>query len=194
MMSEILELEKLLAHIIAKNDFSDVSPTGNVSFSWGDQFELIQWMVMKGKEGSGLRAFQMKNDAKYPLIWLVHTLEGRLTGDGNFFEGIQIIIAMDTKVDWLNSTREHETMPILTKIANHFLSILDMDKNASIRKRNGAHDVRFKKIYNYQEFSPERFKNVENASATFDPWDAITLKFDLSINNNCLKTLKLCQS
>lgn len=192
-MSEILELEKIIGFILSKNDFSDVSPTGKISYSWGDKYELNQWMVMKDKEISGMRAFGNVNESKYPLIWLVHTLEGKIIPEGNLFENIQFIIAMDTKAEWLNSTREKETMPILTKIANHFIEILDMDKNASILKKDGTRNVSYKKIYNYQEFSPEKYRSVENTSATFDPWDAITLKFDLKINNNCLKNLQLCQ-
>lgn len=192
-MSEILELEKLIGYIISKNDFTSISPTGTISYSWGDKYELNQWIVMKDKEISGMRAFGNENKSKYPLIFLITPFEGEITSEGNLFEGTQIVIAMDTKAEWLNSTREKETMPILTKVANYFLEILDQDKNASIIKKDGAIKVRFKKVYNYQEFDAEKYRGAENTSATFDPWDAITLKFDLKINNDCLKTLKLCQ-
>lgn len=192
-MSEILELEKITSYIIFNNDFSEVSPTKKISFSWGDQHELIQWIIAKDKENSGMRSFQQEVNPKYPLIWLVHPVEGRLTEDGNIFEQVKFIIASNTNAEWLNSTRERNTMPTLTKIANHFLNILATDKNASIVKKNGVRDVKFRKIYNYQEFSPEKYRSTENESAAVDPWDAITLQFDLIINNNCLKTLKLCQ-
>ena len=192
-MSKILELEKLLGFIISKNDFSTISPTKEVSYSWGDKYELNQWIIMKDKEISGKRAFGKQNRSKYPLIWLIHPLEGEVTSDGNLFDDLQIIVAMDTKAEWLNSTREKETMPILTNIANYFLDVLDQDKNASIIKKNGERKVRYKKVYNYQEPNAERFRSAENSNATTDIWDAITLKFDLKINNNCLKNIQLCQ-
>lgn len=190
-MSDILELEKLIGHIISQNDFSEVS-TKEISYSWGDKYELNQWIVMKDKEISGKRAFGKKNQSKYPLIWLITPLEGIITAEGNLFENLQFIIAMNTKAEWLNTTREKETMPILTKISNTFLSILDRDKNASIIKKDGEIKVKFKKVYNYQEVNSESFRSSENSNQTLDIWDAIVLKFDLIINNNCLKTLQLC--
>lgn len=192
MSDQILDIEKILGFVISGIDFSGISPTGEISYSWGDQDELNQWMVMKDKEISGKRAFGVKNNSKYPLIWMVTPIEGETTCDGNLFADLQLIVAMDTKPEWLNSTRENETMPKLVRIANHLLSGIDQHKNASILKKNGIRKLKFKKIYNYQEPSPEQYRDTENRSATLDPWDVVTLKFDLLINDNCLKTLELC--
>ena len=185
-MSEILESEKTVGAILANSSFAGVSPTNEVSYSWGDQLELHQWIIAKDKEISGMRAFGKENKSKYPLIWMVHPIEGKIQFDGNLFEGIQFVIACSTKAEWLNLTREHETMPTLTKIANHFLEILDTNKNASIIKTDGVRNVKFRKIYNYQEATPEKYRTVDNGNHSLDIWDAIVLRFDLKINNNCL--------
>lgn len=190
-MSDILPLEHIIGKEIISADWTKISPTGKVSYSWGDIQELVQWMQMKDAEISGKRGLGT-NDSKYPLIWMITPIEGLIISDGNIFEGLSFVVASDTRAEWLNQTREAETMPYLVDISNYFTTILSEGKNTSIRKENGTNKIRFKKVYNYQEFYPEKYRSIENSQATYDIWDAIILKFDLIINNNCLKTLQLC--
>ena len=192
-MSEIKKKKKTVGLIISESKIKEVSPTHQISYSWGDKFELNQWMIMKDKEISGMRAFGNSNLSKYPLIWLISPIEGEFDSYGNIFPNTQFIVAMDTKAQWLNSTREKETMPILTKISNCFLNSLDESRYSSIIKKEGIRKVNFKKVYNYQEVNAEKYKSSENSNQTFENWDVIVLKFDLKINNNCLKNIQLCQ-
>lgn len=185
MESKILPVENIIEHILDKNksELEAISPTKSVSYSWGDQQELNAWIISKDKEIAGMRTFG-KNKTKYPLIFLVTPIDGKLLLRENLFEKITFIICCDTKAEWLNSTREKETMPMLTDLANLFLEILSQDKNAQIIRKNGQLDVTFRKVYNYSTNGKE--------SETVDIWDAIKLTFDLKINTNCLKNLQLC--
>lgn len=186
MESKILPVENIIGQIIDdnKSEFVWKSPTQSVSYSWGDQQELNAWIIAKDKEIAGMRAFGGSNKTKYPLIWMVTPIDGKLLLRENLFERITFIICCDTKAEWLNSTREKETMPMLTDLANTFLEILSQNKNAQIIRKNGQLDVTFRKVYNYSTNGKE--------SETVDIWDAIKLTFDLKINTNCLKNLQLC--
>lgn len=185
MESKILPVEQIIGHIIDgnKSEFALKSPTQSVSYSWGDQQELNAWIIAKDKEIAGMRAFG-KNKTKYPLIWMVTPIDGKIQLNENLFEKVTFIICCDTKAEWLNSTREKETMPMLTDLANLFLETLSQNKNAQIIRKNGQLDITFRKVYNYSTNGKE--------SETVDIWDAIKLTFDLKINTNCLKNLQLC--
>lgn len=187
MESKILPIEKIIGYILDKNKsvLQSVSPTNAVSYSWGDQQELTSWILAKDDEIAGMRAFGNLNVAKYPLIWMVTPIDGLLQHDENLFENVTFIICSNTKAEWLNSTREAETMPMLTDMANLFLEVLTKDKNASIIRWDGHIKVKFRKVYNY---SVSKGKESE----TIDIWDAISLTFDLKINTNCLINLQLC--
>lgn len=191
MESKILPLEQTIGHILSikQNELSVLSPTKSVSYSWGDQQELSQWILTKNDEIAGLRTFGKQNKSKYPLIWLVTPIEGEIQHSENLFEKITFIICCNTKAEWLNSTREKETMQMLTELANLFIEIISSDKNATIIRKDGSNRVKFKKVYNYSVVK----NDSSDESHTLDIWDAITLTFDLKINNNCLKNLQLCQ-
>lgn len=187
MESKILPVEQIIGQIIDDNMSAFVwkSPTQSVSYSWGDQQELNAWIIVKDKEIAGMRTFGGGvNKTKYPLIFMVTPIDGKLLLRENLFEKITFIICCDTKAEWLNSTREKETMPMLTDIANTFLEILSQNKNTQIIRRNGQLDVTFRKVYNYSTNGKE--------SEAVDIWDAIKLTFDLKINVNCLKNLQKC--
>ena len=49
-MFKIIPLENLIGKILSENDFTGISPTGKVSYSWGDNIELNQWIKAKDKE------------------------------------------------------------------------------------------------------------------------------------------------
>ena len=183
---KILPVEQIIGNILSANqsEFLSLSPTMGISYSWGDMFELSQWILAKDDEISGLRAFNLPNKSKYPLIFMVTPIDGKIMQNENLFEGINFIIACDTKPEWLNQTRETETMPMLTNVANKFIEVISKDKNATILRKDGILNVKFKKVYNYSVNKKE--------NQTLDIWDAISLTFDLRINNNCLKNLKLC--
>ena len=70
-------------------------------------------------------------------------------------------------------------MPRLVGISEKFIEIIKSNKNTSIVKKDGVDSIKFRKIYNYN--------TGENKNETLDIWDAISLQFDLIINNNCLK-------
>lgn len=179
-MFKIIPLESLIGKILSENDFTGISPTNKVSYSWGDNIELNQWIVDKDKEISGKRSFGVQNIGKYPLIWLVTPIEGSTEGlNSQRFSGAKFIIASKTKPEYLNEFREREIMPDLVKIAEKFIEIIKSHKNTSIVKKNGVDSIKFRKIYNYN--------TGENENETLDIWDAISLQFDLIINNNCLK-------
>lgn len=179
-MFRIIPLENLLGKIISEADFTDISPTNRVSYSWGDNIELNQWIVAKDKEISGKRSFGVENIGKYPLIWLVTPIEGITESiNSQKFNGIKFIIASSSKTEYLNEFREKEIMPRLVGISEKFIEIIKSNKNTSIVKKDGVDSIKFRKIYNYN--------TGENKNETLDIWDAISLQFDLIINNNCLK-------
>ena len=184
---KILPLEQIIGNILNnnQNELRSLSPTQGFSYSWGDQIELSQWIVAKDDEIAGLRAFKLANKTKYPLIYLVTPIEGNIMLNENLFERVTFIICCNTKAEWLNQTRETETMPMLTDLANSFIGIISRDKNATILRKDGNLNVKFKKVYNYSVSG--------NKSETLDNWDAISLTMDLKININCLKNLQLCQ-
>lgn len=193
---DILPSEQIIGHIIKSNvaELSAISPTQTVSYSWGDQQELSQWIVAKDKEISGMRAFGDANTAKYPLIWLVTPIDGELRHNENLFRNTRFIICSNTKAEWLNATREVKTMPMLTDLANAFIRILGRNKNASIIRKEAVPAVKFTKVYNYPVARIRDGEEKVKASESLDNWDAISLTFDLKINTNCLKDLQLCQS
>ncbi|WP_234110135.1 hypothetical protein [Chryseobacterium sp. R2A-55] len=186
MTFNIFPLERVIGAAIKGMDFSEASPTKAVSYSWGDQKELVQWQIMKNKETSGLRAFQQKVNPKYPLIWMVDKWVGNAVSQReHLFTNLKFVVCCDTKAEWLNTTREKETMPILTSICEVFLENISRNKNLSIKRENGYPAYSYQKIPNYSSGG--------NENESTDIWDAILLKFDLITNNNCLKTIELCQ-
>lgn len=179
-MFRIIPLENLIGKILSENDFTGISPTGKVSYSWGDNIELNQWIKAKDKEILGKRSFAVENIGKYPLIWLVTPIEGITEGlNSQRFNGIKFIIASSSKTEYLNEFREKEIMPRLVGISEKFIEIIKSNKNTSIVKKDGVDSIKFRKIYNYN--------TGENKNETLDIWDALSLQFDLIINNNCLK-------
>lgn len=195
MVSKILPVEQIVGYILNENntDFWGCSPTNEVSYSWGDQQELTAWILAKDNEISGMRAFGKANKSKYPLIFMVAPLDGEILHSENYFRGITFIVCCDTQAEWLNSTRENKTMPMLTNLANKLIEILSKSKYSEIIKENGTPKVTYRKIYNYPLSNVRNFAQVSKQNETIDIWDAITLKFDLKINNNCLNNLELCQ-
>lgn len=188
MESKILPAEQIIGFILSENSekFYGISPTNEVSYSWGDQQELTQWILAKDNEIGGMRAFGKMNKSKYPLIFMNTPLDGEVLFQENLFKGISFVICCKTEAEWLNSTREVKTMPMLTNIANRFIEVISTSKYAEIIKENGSPKVTFKKVYNYSVSGTKE-------NETIDIWDAVSLKFDLKINNNCLNNLELCQ-
>lgn len=186
MTFKLFPLELVLGAALKKADFSKVSPTRSISYSWGDQQELMQWMVMKDKEISGLRTFGLENRSKYPLIWLVDKYEGKaVNAREHIFTDLKFVVCCDTKAEWLNETRESQTMPVLMRICETFLHVLTENPNLSIKREQGYPVFSYRKIPNYSSGG--------DSNEGADIWDAIVLKFDLITNNNCLKTIELCQ-
>ncbi|GAB0156226.1 hypothetical protein CHRYSEOSP005_14900 [Chryseobacterium sp. Alg-005] len=190
----ILNIEHILGHVINENkdSFMALSPTKNISYSWGDQQELNQWIIAKNSDIAGKRAFAIKNTSKYPLIWLITPYDGNILLKENVIPSIKFIICSDTQGEWLNSTREKETMPFLIDIANNLIEVISRHKNTSIINK-ASNPISFKKVYNYPV--SKTVENVEQVpeAETLDIWDAVTLKFDIKIDDNCLKNLKSCQ-
>lgn len=186
MTFKLFPLEHVMGAVLKEIDFTGISPTLSVSYSWGDQRELVQWQIMKNKEVSGLRAFSIPNNPKYPLIWLVHDYEGKqINAREHIFTGVKLVVCCDTKSEWLNTTRENETMPVLVRICEVVLESITRNKNLSIKREGGFPVVSWRKIPNYNSGG--------NENESTDIWDAILLKFDLITNNNCLKLIELCQ-
>lgn len=186
MTFKFFPLEQVIGAVTNGIDFTEVSPTKTVSFTWGNQQELMQWQIMKNKENSGLRAFQKVINPKYPLIWLVQNYEGKQINNREYlFTDLKFVICCDTKAEWMNTTREMQTMPILEAICEKFLKEISENENFSIKRENGFPVYKWRKIPNYNSGGDE--------NESTDIWDAILLKFDLITNNNCLKTIQLCQ-
>ena len=186
MTFNLFPLEHVIGAVLKGTDFKEVSPTKAVSYAWGDQVELMQWQVLKNKEVSGLRTFNMDVNPKYPLVWLVQDYEGKQFSQREYiFTNLKFVICCDTKAEWLNTTREKQTMPILEAICKKFLQGISENKNLSIKRENGFPAYTWRKIPNYSSGGKE--------NESLDIWDAIVLKFDLITNNNCLKLIELCQ-
>lgn len=68
-----------------------------VQFGYGDQKELNKWVSFHNS----------KNIKKYPLIWYVKTGYNEFNGD--YKVNARLLVLMNTKVEWLNTTRTVKT-------------------------------------------------------------------------------------
>lgn len=192
-MYKILPIENIIGEVIRRKieDFNKLSPTHNVSYAWGDQQELVHWIMNKDKEIDGYRAFGFTEGggvSKYPLIWLVSPLKGRVLPNGkNLFYDLDFIICSNTEVSWSNERRERETMPILVDLANLLIDVLIKDPNTSIpRNKDGEPSIKFLKSYNYPLATIRNWVYQVAESELTDIIDAVKLSVDITINSNCL--------
>lgn len=185
-LKHIVDLETLLGWRLSKIDFSSVTDCC-INYSWGDQKELIKWIHHKDAkqqfEGnfftiSGNSNIPIGKRKKYPLIWLsTPNLTGQSVGTGVMYRNVDIIIATDTKEEYLNSTR--------WKKHQHFLQAIG---NEIIEKLGGG-----VKVYKDDGVLQYGYANKPNISAdssgeeskAIDLWDAVVINADLIVNKEC---------
>lgn len=172
MRNLIVDIQSMLKFVIGDLTFDENYP---ISFAWGDQLELMQWIKTKDEEIASLRAIS-QNATKYPLVWLTPT---RVRHDNaDLRANITLIFAQITEPEWLNATRWNKTMPFLADVSNFVLNTIDKSKHFQIVKTQN-YEVNYEYMPNY---STTNGKDNEG----LDIWDAIVVNFDLIIKLNCL--------
>lgn len=176
-MIYIANIEKVLKRLISESVFEDNGNQFPLSFSWGDQKELLQWIRTKDKNIAALRAIS-ENASKYPLIWLA-PCKGHRHSKKEFLFSVTLIVSQITDPEWLNETRWNTTMAFLEKVANFVIGAINSDRNLSIKRDDGVEKISF-------EFAPN-YSTDNKGNNTLDIWDAIIIEMDLIMNINCLK-------
>ncbi|MXV39346.1 hypothetical protein GO491_11775 [Flavobacteriaceae bacterium Ap0902] len=171
----IIDIQSILNHVIGDLSYEDLP----ISFSWGDQLELLQWIKTKDSEIAALRAISV-NANKYPLVWLTPTkIRHSETG---LKSNITLIFAQITEPEWLNETRWDRTMPFLSEVANHVLKTIDTSKHFQISRRDG-YEIEY-------EYMPNYSTTQGKSNEALDIWDAIVVNFELLIKLNCLSEIQ----
>ena len=141
-----------------------------VVFKSGDQKELLAFFQ------------QSQGKTNYPLLWLeMPYQEKHINRKRVDVDRLSLILAVETNAEILNSERLENTFkPILYPLLDRVLDVftvsntLDYDSNFEIMK-----------FSNYSD-------QAEGEAGTFaDIWDAIKLTLDVSINDNCLREIKI---
>lgn len=144
-------------------------------FHLGDQSELDKVIMTADK-----------NDVKpYPFIW--YKLPNSLQENDHYIKGnFEFVIANLTEYHWLNDQRFDESFtkilyPISEKVINAF-------KQAGNVQLNYISDKNFWERTEYPNYGYRQGSKDQDKT---EYWDALLLKVNLTINNNCIGTLKL---
>ena len=140
------------------------------TFSYGDDKDLNLYIrtTLKGK-------------SIYPLIWLVYpSSEEHNYTSTKLKSDIKLILAVKNKdTSLLNEQRYNTTFDrILLPLLENVLKAFKGTKIAAINEDSEGYLYRIKKFPNYgdQEANAISHKTIE-------PWDAIRLEFNLTVNN-----------
>jgi len=141
-----------------------------IVFDGGDERELNAFLTTK------------QGDSRpYPLIWLVYPFKEIHTKKEVKLDSVTFILAVETNSEMLNKQRLDETFkkilfPLLFNIRKAF-------EKACIININDEYE-----IIKHPNYSSD--ENGEQLSS-IELWDALKVTFDCSINNSCLRPLKI---
>lgn len=144
------------------------SLTRKPSFHWGDKAELDRYL-------------KLKEDAAYPLIWLLLPSPDSYSGNGQEVnkDCVFIIAQRETKQDMYNDERYVNAFAtILNPLTENLIHGLDVSTISNLSNRLWVTT----KFPNYVEAE----KNY-----TIDLWDAVQLTISVRFNNtsDCLKAI-----
>jgi len=153
----------LPAHVVGVDSFKPV-------FKSGDQKELLAFFK------------QSTQKTNYPLIWLDMPYEENHRNRNRVdVDSLSLILAVETNSEMLNAERLSSTYkPVLYPLLDN---VIDVFTVANILTFN-------------QEFTITKFPNYSddtegNESGFSDIWDAIKLTIQISLNDNCLREIKI---
>lgn len=187
-LKHIVDLETMLGYKLSKVDFSSITDD-SISYSWGDESELINWIKLKDdktKYGgnfytiSGTDKVNVNQKKKYPLVWLVTPVLGENQGDIKHFNRVSLIVCTNTTEEWLNSTRWNKHIPMLQAIADNIIDKLK--GSVRIVRNNGVLNYSYRTIPKY---SVSESGGKESESKALDIWDAVVIDLELIIDSSC---------
>lgn len=137
------------------------------SFGWGDKAELARYLTKK-------------QDAAYPLIWLLPSSDD-YSGNGQQVDKdcVFVIATRETRSDMYNDERYIKAFAtILNPLTDYLIHGLDVSTISNLSDR---------------EWSITKFPNYVDADKnyTIDLWDAIQLTISVRFNNtsDCLRAI-----
>jgi hypothetical protein len=187
-LRHIVDLETFLGYSLSLIDYSSITDE-TITYSWGDESELISWIRSKDKEVqyggnfytiSGSDKTPIDKRKKYPLVWLVTPVKGVNATDIKNFDNVTIIICTNTEEQWLNATRWKKKMPMLQAIANEIIDRL----RGSIRIKRDEGILQYS-YRNLPKFAVTEKGGSDDKTATLDLWDAVVITVDLLVDDSC---------
>lgn len=138
------------------------------TFGYGADFELNKFLKMFNKP--------------YPLIWLLYPYLEKHTKTKVTLPSVNFILAVDTKAAMMNQERIEETYKkILIPMYDNFRKVLTRNNIMNVK-----HEFNVTKFPNYSNDNLDGKENKTTAR-----WDALKVNFNCSINNTCLKQIKI---
>jgi hypothetical protein len=146
----------------------------NVKFSFGDDKELMNYLIEKRGE-------------IYPLIWYIYpTMETHKNNHVTISEA-QFILAVKSNDHYLNQERFSTNYKnFLVPLFDNFIYLL---KKSNIVNLN--EEIKVVKFPNYSnEKLPGNRESLKSSEKhkTFDIWDALKVTLDMQISNRCFKS------
>lgn len=176
------DFERVLGYVISNIDFSKVSDFP-VQYHWGNQIELNRYLAFRGENINVINSFaenEKEIEHKYPLIWLVLPNKGtKGLSDWIYHRNTQLIIAKNTKSEYLNDTRWDISFALLSDIANMFLN--NIEGNFFEILRNSNNNYPLVEITKEPDYSANRKENGQ-----VDIWDALVINVDIVLKTSCI--------
>lgn len=155
----------------------DVQYPGDVNayaptFQYGDDKELNAF----------LKLHEAQNSKPYPLIWLLYPYTEKQLKTKVELPSVSFILAVDTKTEMLNPERIKESYKkILIPMYDNFVKVITRNNIINIE-----HSFNVIKYPNYSDDNSTGDKNK-----TIARWDALKVNFKCTINDTCLRKIKI---
>jgi len=141
-------------------------------FHFGDEHEIKVF----------LKKYELEKRKPYPLIWLLYPFKEKHIGKTLQLEDLPLILAVDTDKNLSSKLRLKTTYKkVLIPLMNMVVESLTKASTVKINKER-----EFVKFPNY---SDDLLSGEENFTGA--RWDAIKLYLSFSINNGCLREIKM---
>lgn len=143
-------------------------------FGYGDQKELNLFLAER----------ESKTSKPYPLIWLLYPYKEKHFKREVLIEDLVLLLAVDTTEamrykDRIETTFGRILIPLFDNINTVFNRAINVNKKD---------EVGVVKFPNYTDDS-DRYN--DNLHFTSDRWDALKTTWEIKINDNCLKKIKV---
>lgn len=145
----------------------------NLFYDLGDQKELDRVLITRQENGK----------KTYPLLW--YKLPNEISENEVYARGdFEFVLATNTELDWFNDQRfensyKHKLYPNLQLVLQAF---------------RGADNITLNKVDNNNFYRRTNFPNygeaVTGGKQPEDYWDALLLKVNLTITNNCVGQIR----